>query len=200
MALTRKMLKAMGIEEEKIDQIVEAHTETVDGLKEEVNKNAEAAKKYASVQKELDKAKEDIEAIKNDSFKSKYDAVKKEFDDYKKDIEGKELQTAKEKAYREILKDASLSEKGIEKAVKYADWNTIEVEDGKVKDATNHIKTAKEEWAEYVVKTSQQGVNPANPPSNVGGTMTREEIRKISDPVKRQQAIAENISLFRKDN
>ena len=33
MALTRKMLKAMGIEDDKIDQIIEAHTETVDGLK-----------------------------------------------------------------------------------------------------------------------------------------------------------------------
>ena len=33
MSLTRKMLKAMGIEEEKIDQIIEAHSETVDSLK-----------------------------------------------------------------------------------------------------------------------------------------------------------------------
>jgi hypothetical protein len=37
MALTRKMLKAMGIEEEKIEQIIEAHAETVDGLKEDDN-------------------------------------------------------------------------------------------------------------------------------------------------------------------
>ena len=35
MSLTRKMLKAMGIEDEKIDQIIEAHTETVDALKEQ---------------------------------------------------------------------------------------------------------------------------------------------------------------------
>ena len=33
MALTRKMLKAMGIEEDKIEQIIEAHSETVDSLK-----------------------------------------------------------------------------------------------------------------------------------------------------------------------
>lgn len=31
MALTRKMLKAMGIGEEQIEEIIEAHTETVDG-------------------------------------------------------------------------------------------------------------------------------------------------------------------------
>ena len=43
MALTRKMLKAMGIEEDKIDQIIEAHSETVDALKDEREKFREAA-------------------------------------------------------------------------------------------------------------------------------------------------------------
>ena len=44
MALTRKMLKAMGIEDEKIDQIIEAHTETTDALKQQRDEaKAEAA-------------------------------------------------------------------------------------------------------------------------------------------------------------
>ena len=34
MALTRKMLKAMGIEDEKADEIIDAHAETVDALKQ----------------------------------------------------------------------------------------------------------------------------------------------------------------------
>ena len=46
MSLTRKMLKAMNIEEEKIDQIIEAHTETVDGFKDKVNEYKEKAEKY----------------------------------------------------------------------------------------------------------------------------------------------------------
>ena len=36
MALTRKMLKALDIEGDKADQIIEAHTDTVDGLKEQL--------------------------------------------------------------------------------------------------------------------------------------------------------------------
>ena len=35
MSLTRKMLKAMGIDEEKVDQIIETHAETVDALNAE---------------------------------------------------------------------------------------------------------------------------------------------------------------------
>ena len=38
MALTRRALKAMGIEDEKIDEIITMHTDTVDGLKADVAK------------------------------------------------------------------------------------------------------------------------------------------------------------------
>ena len=54
MSLTRKMLKAMGIEEEKIDQIIEAHSETVDSLKADRDSYKEDAEKLKDVQKELD--------------------------------------------------------------------------------------------------------------------------------------------------
>ena len=60
MALTRKMLKAMGIEDEKIDQIIEAHTETVDALKEERDTYKEDASKLTAVQKELETAKSQL--------------------------------------------------------------------------------------------------------------------------------------------
>ena len=60
MALTRKFLKAMGIEDEKIDQIIEAHTETVSGLKDSLDKAEADAKALPDIQKELDAAKAEI--------------------------------------------------------------------------------------------------------------------------------------------
>ncbi len=38
MALTRKFLKALEIEGDKADQIIEAHTETLDGLKASIDR------------------------------------------------------------------------------------------------------------------------------------------------------------------
>ncbi len=38
MALTRKFLAALGIEDDKVDEIIQAHTETVNGLKDEIVK------------------------------------------------------------------------------------------------------------------------------------------------------------------
>lgn len=179
MSLTRKMLKAMGIEEEKIDQIIEAHSETVDSLKADRDTYKEDAEKLKTVQKELD----DLKAKGDDGWKEKHDKLKGDFDTYKKDVEAKETHGKKVEAYRTILKDAGLSEKGIEKAIKYAEWDKVELEaDGKLKGASDHIKSVKEEWAEYVTTTTTTGAKTSNPPANNGGSVkTKEEIYKMEN-------------------
>lgn len=195
MSLTRKMLKAMGIEEEKIDQIIEAHSETVDSLKADRDSYKEDAEKLKDVQKELD----DLKAKGDDGWKEKHDRLKDEFDKYKTDVQAKETKAAKEAAYRAILKDANLSEKGIEKAVKYADWDKIELdENGKLKGANDHIKAVREEWAEYVTTTTTTGAKTSTPPANNGGKTgkTKEEIMAIRDPAVRQAEIAQNPEAF----
>lgn len=195
MSLTRKMLKAMGIEEEKIDQIIEAHSETVDSLKADRDSYKEDAEKLKNVQKELD----DLKAKGNDGWKEKHDRLKEEFDQYKNDVQEKETKAAKEAAYRAILKDANLSEKGIEKAVKYAEWNKIELDaDGKLKGANDHIKAVREEWAEYVTTTTTTGAKTSTPPANNGtGTgKTKEEIMAIKDGAVRRAEMAKNPHLF----
>lgn len=195
MSLTRKMLKAMGIEEEKIDQIIEAHSETVDSLKADRDSYKEDAEKLKDVQKELD----DLKAKGDDGWKEKYDNLKGEFDKYKTDVQEKETHNKKVEAYKAILKDANLSEKGIEKAVKYADWDKIELDaDGKLKGANDHIKAVRDEWAEYVTTTTTTGAKTSNPPSNNGGKTgkTKEEIMAIRDPAVRQAEIAKNPEAF----
>ena len=163
MALTRKLLKGMGLTEEQVDTIIEAHTETVDGLKADIKKFEGDAKKLPDVQKELD----DLKAAGDGGYKEKYEKEHSDFEKYKADVKTKETQTAKEKAYRAILKDSGLNERGIEKAIKYADWDKVELEaDGTVKGASDHIKAVKEEWAEHVNTSNTTGANTTNPPAN----------------------------------
>ena len=54
MALTRGLLKGMGLTDEQIGSIIEAHTETVEGLKTERDRYKTEAEKLPAVQKELD--------------------------------------------------------------------------------------------------------------------------------------------------
>lgn len=197
MALSRKQLAAMGIEAEKIDQIIEAHAETVSALKDEAEKYKENASKYADVQKELDQLKKSTEG-------KDYDKLKAEYEKYKADVEAEHTKAAKEKAYRDALKDANLSDKGVEKALKYAEWDKIELDDdGKLKDAKAHVKAVREEWAEYIVKQGTKGAETSTPPvgGGGGGSLTRADIYKtdangrfVMDASERQKALQKIIA------
>lgn len=169
MALTRKMLKAMGIEDEKIDQIIEAHTETVDALKEQRDTYKGDADKLAEFQKELDRAKKDLENAGKDEYKEKYETLKAEFDTFKSDQTAKETRQAKENAYREILKAAGVSEKRIETVLKVSDIDGLELVDGKLKDAEKLTETVKTEWADFIPTTTTTGGKAANPPTTTTG-------------------------------
>lgn len=194
MALTRKMLKAWGIEEDKIDLIVEGNA---DSLKA---KEAEKDKVIAQLQSEIDDLKskgDDGLQATYDKLKADYDTLQAEFNDYKDSIAKKETLEKKKTAYRELAKDSGLSEKGIEKALKYADYDSIELnKDGTVKNANDHISSLKEEWSEYVVTEGTSGADTATPPSNSGSKMTKDDIMNIKDSGERQKAIAENHELF----
>lgn len=167
MALTRKFLTALGIENDKIESIIDAHTETVDALKKERDDYKAEADKIPNMQKELDKAK----AAAKDS--GEYDKLKKEFDDYKADVAGKETLAKKKAALEKLCKakdGAYLSESGVAKAVKYHDFDKIELdENGEIKDAKELVKSLREEWKEYVQTEQRQGAKTANPPAGDGG-------------------------------
>ena len=196
MALTRKSLKAMGLNDEQVDSVIEMHTETVEGLKEDIKKYKGDAEKLPGVQKELD----DLKAKGDDGWKEKHDAVKKELDDYKAEQTKKATREAKEKAFREILKDAKVSEKRIDTILKVTDFDSIELEDdGKIKDADKHKESVKKEWADFIVKTNTNPAKVDNPPVVTVGAKTREEIYKkddkgryILDAAARQKALAES--------
>ena len=197
MAFTRKMLKAMGIEDEKIDQIIDAHSETVDALKADRDTYKEDAAKLAAVQKELDALK----AKGDDGYKAKYEAEKAAHDALKADIAAKETKKAKTDAYRELLKGANIDEKRIATILR-AEAPTIDkIEldaDGKIKNAEQYTESIKSDWADFVVTQSAKGTNTATPPANGGAasTKTKEDILKIKDAGERQKAIAENPALF----
>ena len=185
MSLTRRMLKAMGIEEEKIEQIIEAHTETVSALKDERDSYKEDAEKLADVQKELNTAKEKI-AKHGDGetvSKTEFDELKKEYEDYKKDITAKETRTAKVNAFRELLKAAGVSDKRFDAVIKVSDIDSLELDkDGKIKDEEKITENIKTEWADFIPTTTVVGANTANPPANGGGTkMTKADIYKKDD-------------------
>ena len=180
------------------NQIMALHLGVVDSLKDDISKYKTDAEKHPDVQAELDKLK--------DSTKDGGDAAKiqKAFDDYKAEVAAKEAKAAKEAVLRELAKDAGLSEAGVAKAVKYAEWDKIELDkDGKAKDAKDLIKSLKEEWPEYIQTDGAKGADVSNPPSSKGKSdvMKREDIYKkddhgrfVLDAAQRQAELAKLIA------
>lgn len=200
MALTRKMLKAMGIEDEQIDQIVEAHSETVSALKDQIEQYKGDAEKLPALQTELAEAKAAAEKSGKDPFKVKYEALKDEFDSYKAEQIAKETRAAKETAYRALLKEIGVSDKRLDSVLKVSDVDGVELDDkGEIKNAKELTESIKAEWSDFIVKTDKTGADTPTPPENGGAGMTKDEIFKIKDPVARQDAIAKNLTLFGKD-
>lgn len=224
MAMTRRFLAALGLEGDKVDEIINAHVETVDALKEERDKAAKEAEGYKAeieqykkdvdkipaLQKEVEDLKKAAEeAEKNEgknAWKVKYDAMKEEkeklaseFETYKKDISDKETKASKDKAYRKLLKEAGVSEKRIDAVMKVTNLEKIELDDeGQIKDAADHKKSIKEEWSDFISVKGEKGADVADPPGNNGskGYKTKDEIMAIKDRSERQQAIADNPKLF----
>lgn len=196
MALTRKFLSALGIEADKVDEIISAHTEVTDALKADRDKYKADAEKLPAVQKELDELKS--AQTGEDPYQKKYEELQKEFNDYKAEIESRDTTAKKEQAFRAILKEIGVSDKVIDNVIKVSDVSKIEFDDeGKVKGADDLKKSLSTEWAGFISTKKEEGANSANPPANDGkSTMTKEQIRAISDPVARQKAMLENASLF----
>lgn len=198
MALTRRALKAMGIEDEKIDEIISMHTDTVDGLKDQVKTYEADAKKLPTVQKELDALK----AAGDGGYKEKYEKEHKAFEDFKKEREAKDTRVAKEQAVMEYLKSKNVQDTNLKLALRSlsAEIDGAELENGKLKDSKAFDDLLSGELSGLVTTTTEKGTgNPATPPANNGKVMTKADIYKKDDKgryvmsaAERQKALMEN--------
>lgn len=169
---------------------------------------AETAKANADkrVQTETDK----LTALQSefDALKAQHEAaqkavadltvVKNEYEQYKAEQEAKVTTASKEEAFRGLLQDMNLSEKGVSLAMKYMDMNAVELNDkGKISNAAALKKAVTEDWGDYITETVIQGADTATPPmSNPVSGKTAAEILAIEDESERMAAIEANPAAF----
>ena len=195
----RKIFEDAEIEVPKdvLGQICNLHTTSNEDLTESV-KTLKADLEKAERERDTYKAKAPKEGEET-VLKSDYDTLKKEYDDYKADVNSNNTRTAKENAFRELLKSVGVSEKRLNAIIKVSDIDGLELDkDGKIKDADKHTETVKTEWADFIETTTTHGANTANPPANngKGSTKTKEEIMAIKDGATRRAEMAKNPELF----
>lgn len=170
MALTRKFLAALGVESDKIDEIIAAHSETVDALKSERDEYKADAAKLPKVQEELEKVKEENKTF--GPYKEKYEKEHEAFENYKNEQTAKETKSKKEAAYKQLLKDAGVAEKHIDFALRHTnddDYSKLEFDDkGNVKDSKDVIENIKKDWSDFIVESGTKGAETPKPPAGEG--------------------------------
>lgn len=194
MALTRSMLKGMGLTEEQVSAIIEEHTNSIDGLKKDRDKYKADADKLTDVQKELDKLK----AGDGNNWEQKFNDEHTAFENYKKEVAGKEAIAKVRSAYRKLLVENGVGDKHIDAILRVTDFTNIKIDkEGKLENTDKLTESIKSDWAGFITNKGTKGAEVDNPPTGGKATMTRDDIMKIKDTTERQKAIAENIDLFK---
>ena len=188
MALTRKMLRELGLGEEAIEAVIDAHTQTVDALK---GYEAEA-RRLAQVQRELD----ELKAAHGDTL-ARYEHEREAFAEYRAQAEAREDNAHRAALYRAALRTAGVKENLHEQIVEMTNLSRLGVKDGHLADEAAVIEDIRSKYEDFIPAKTTTGTLVENPPVSGGAAMTREQIMGIRDAAARQRAIGANIGLFR---
>lgn len=198
MALTRSMLKGMQLTDEQVSAIIDAHTETVNALKEQRDdfkrqrdELKETADKLPTVQKELDDLKN------GEDFKAKWQQAVKDLNDYKTDVANKEKLAKVKAAYKNLLTEKKVGDKYIDSVMGVTDYSTMALDaDGKLTNIDTLGSEIENRWGGFITTTREQGAPVETPPAPAPAKLSKKEIMAIKDAGERQKAIAENHELF----
>lgn len=185
----RASLKALGLNDDQIDAVVELHTEVTDGLKEKVKELQEKADKFDEAQTKINQLEKDAK---------KYEEEHSAFEAFKKSVTEKETAEAKTKAVRAYFESKGIKGANLEIAMRGAkdEISAVELDGEKIKDAKALDDLIGGAFKALVVTESTRGADSVNPPAGSGSKKTREEIMAIKDPAERQKEIARNLELF----
>ncbi|MCD8108453.1 MAG: hypothetical protein LUE20_10925 [Oscillospiraceae bacterium] len=162
MALTRKMLKEMGITDERAEEIIKAHWETVEALKGYKAEN----ERLKGIEAELDTAKSTLS-----DYQTKYEALERE----------KSMQ-AKRQALTEMLRELHIPEVCVKPILQVTDFDGISLdESGALVDEEAVRAGISEQYSGFIPKRFISGAETASPPANSSDTgYSREDIRRMS--------------------
>lgn len=188
MAITMKMLNGFNLPEDVKSALLEAHLETVNGLKAERDQYKADAEKLPEIQKQLAEAQSALEAANKEDYKGKYESEKAAHDKLKADTAAEKTRTAKESALREALKTAGYSEAGITKIIKYSGLtDTVELDEhGKATNCDAVLKSADTEWSEYKGKAEPAAASVANPPAVASESNQKSKAADIVAQIQRE--------------
>ena len=139
-----------------------------------------------------------------DTITRERDEWKKKAEDAEKEYSAKEAEREKQELLKDALAEIEFTSESAKKAITAQIAEGVSVKNGKLIGFNDLLEDAKKNDASAFVNKEQQNLEQnkakfTTSMNNKGGkvgTMTKDEIMAIKDTTTRQQAIAENITLF----
>lgn len=161
MALTRKLLKDMQLEDPIIEQIIAAHAASIQALEQQ----RDEALAQAAALNEASHAAAQVQA---------------DFDAYRASVESA-AQTAKAaRLLRLALIQAGCNEQAIELMIRTLPPASLALENGCLVNEKGLIASLKEQYAAFFAKPVRLPTPTIQPPVSSGGALTREDLSRMS--------------------
>lgn len=170
MAFTRKFLKSLGLNEDQVEAVIDAHTEVTDAQKATIAELTEKAEKVDELQKKVD------EVANGEDWQKKFNDKDKEFKDYKASVESKEREAAVKAAYRELLVGEHVGERQLDAILGVTDYKDMKLDkDGKLENVDTLRQNIRDKWSGFITTEQIKGANVPTPPvnPNAGGANSR---------------------------
>ena len=184
MSLTRAYLKSLGLDEEKVSSIIEAHSETVTGLNSKYaeleNKFNELNQHYDAVKAEAEKLpgiRKELEELRKDDYKGKYEELFSS-------VEKGKARAAKEAAVKAYYEGKNIRGASLAIAMRGTDLESLQLDgNGKLADTAPLDALVRGDFKPLVdagVKTvssggslASRGAPPDATPSSVMNSLIR---------------------------
>jgi hypothetical protein len=180
MALTRNMLKGMGLIDEQVGAIIDEHVATVDGLKAERDKFKADAEELPTVKEELRKLKESVESLDNEGWQKKFEQEHNDFEQYKAQVAEDKREAECKELYKSLLAKTGVGESHIDSILRVTDFKNIKInKDGSLDNENKLTDEIKSLYGGFITSQGTQGASVENPPTG-GSNMTKESFGKLS--------------------
>ena len=129
MSLSRSFLKSLGLNDDQISAVIDAHSETVTPLN---TKYSELEAKYTSAKESADQlpgVQKELDELKKSDFKSKYEAEQSAHNALKESVSREKAHAAKEKAVRAYYEEKNIKGNNLTIAMRGTDLDRLQLDD-----------------------------------------------------------------------
>lgn len=175
MSLTRKLLKELELNDTAIERVIAAHVETVDSLREERDAARAEKEQFDAVQREREEYRTLAQTHAEEAAQAR-EALER----YQAQAREERRKTARRSALAEALTDQGANAQTIPLLLDAIVLPEDAWDGDALRDAADALQPFRAKYGAVFATKSPIPVTRVSPPINLGGTLTRADVQRMS--------------------